>query len=81
MLDTKSDNKGKWTMLQDRLSTRRFAGGCVPRQHSAGISGLDEILHAGFVPGRTYLVQPLSRLRGILRDTPELLQPQDEVQT
>lgn len=48
---------------------------------STGISGLDKILHGGFVPGRAYLVQPLTRLRGILRGTPELLQPQDEVQT
>ena len=68
-------------MPQARLSTRRFDGGCVPRQHSAGISSRAEILHGGFVPGRAYLVQSLTRLRGILRDTPELLQPQDEVQT
>ena len=68
-------------MPQDSLSTRRFDGGSFPRQHSAGILGLDKILHGGFVPGRAYLVQSLTRLRGILRGTPELLQPQDEVQT
>lgn len=68
-------------MPEDRPSTRRFDGVRNPRQHSAGISALDEIIHGCFVPDRAYLVQPLTRLRGILRGIPELLQPQDEVQT
>ena len=48
---------------------------------STGFSGLDEILHGGLVPGRAYLVQPPTRLRGILMGIPELLQPQGEIQT